>query len=115
MKNFQEIYRALLRWLERFVRRDFEDDLLEVFGSRIKADESFCETVYSALANVVWINKHGAEFACTLRYAGGLISEIRGAGSYIDWYLSGPDCTVSNEIADGMAKLGWTYHGYDAY
>lgn len=99
--------------LEAVVMRDFEADLEALFGAKIKTDDGFCENVWSALANKIWRNIDGAEFACTFRYAGGLIADIRGSGNYMDWYCSGPCETVTEEIENGMAVLGWSHHNYD--
>jgi hypothetical protein len=93
--------------------RDFETDLEDLFGEKIKSDEEFCKNVWSALSNKIWTNADGAEFSCTFRYAGGLIADIRGSGGYMDWYCSAPYATVTKEIESGMGGLGWTHHDYD--
>ena len=93
--------------------RDFEDDLREVFTARMKGSGEFCSEVWSSLANIVWENKDGAEFAASFRYAGGLIADIIGEGDYMDWYCSGDYAVVSQEISSGMLTLGWTPHEYD--
>lgn len=93
--------------------RDFENDLATLFGDKIKTNDDFCESVWSALANVIWRNKDGSEFSCTFRYAGGLIANIRGQGDYLDWYCCGPYENVSDEISSGLSGLGWTHHSYD--
>lgn len=89
--------------------RYFEDDLETLFKDRIKTSDEFCKSLWSALANVDWINEDGTEFGCTFRHAGAIIAEIRGDGGYMDWYCSGEYATVSDEIANELKKLGWTY------
>ncbi len=89
--------------------RDFEEDLESVFGEKIKTSDEFCKSLWSALANIDWINEDGTEFGCTFRYAGAIIADIRETGSYMDWYCRGEYATVSDEIANELKKLGWTY------
>ena len=98
--------------VEPVVMRDFEQDLESVFGNKIKMEDEFCQNAWSAIANKIWKNTDGAEFAASFRYAGGVIAGIRGEGSYMDWYCSGPYATVTNEIESAMKELGWTHHDY---
>lgn len=91
--------------------RDFEKDLADLFGEKMKSSDEFCSEIWSALANTLW--KHESfkvseeEYGCSFRYAGGLIAEI------IDWYCSGPYATVSNEIDLAMKAIGWTHREWD--
>lgn len=103
--------------VDPLVMPDFETDLEKTFGEKMKSDDEFCSQVWSALANKIW--KHDAferdeEYSCTSRYAGGLIADIIGRGSYMDWYCSGPYATVSDEIESAMKAIGWTHHDYEA-
>jgi hypothetical protein len=49
------------------------------------------------------------EVGYTFRAAGGLIAQIRGKGSYMDWYCCGPYATVAPWISEAMAKRGWKH------
>ena len=107
---------ALADPVDVLVMPDFEKDLEKTFNERMKADDSFCVQIWSALANKLW--KHESmdddeEYSCTFRYAGGLIADILGRGGYMDWYCSGPYATVSDEIESGMKDIGWTHHNYE--
>lgn len=93
--------------------RDLENDLTELFGERMKNNSDLCEKIWSALANVVWKNNDGSETAYSFREAGGIISDIIGEGSYMDWYCCGPYETVSDEIKEGLCSFGWTPHKWD--
>lgn len=92
---------------------NFQDDLTNLFGDRMRSDEEFCKNIWSALANVIWRNIDGAEASYTFRAAGGLIAEIIDGGDYMDWYCCGPDSVVSEEIAKGLASCGWSHHDYE--
>lgn len=87
----------------------FENDLRDGLGDRIKDDE-VAQQLWSALANVDWYHPESHEEASySFRAAGGLIAELRGEGSYTDWYCCGPYATVSDHIARVLKKRGWIY------
>ncbi len=92
----------------------FEADLEEVLGERIRSGDEACAEMWSALANIIWLHpdfKH--EVGYTFRSAGGLIAEIVGEGDYMNWYCSGPDETVSDHISSALETKGWSYKSYD--
>lgn len=89
---------------------DFESVLEHVFGDRVRADDKFASDLWCALSNVSWYHPPSKqEYSCTFRAAGGLVAQIRGSGTYMDWYLSGDDGVVSPEIALVLGEEGWTY------
>ena len=91
---------------------DFEEDLDEVLGDRMRQSDNLCEQVWSAMANIIWEHESGEEFSASFRYAGGVVSDILGEGCYLDWYCCGPTEVVSDEIADAMASKGWKWKLY---
>jgi len=92
---------------------DFEKDLEDCFGERMKSSDKLCENIWSALANVVWRHSTGEEYRLSFRDAGGLISQIAGHGNYMDWYCSGPYETVSDQISRTMRDRGWIHLSYE--
>ena len=88
----------------------FEVDLKATFGDRLFANNELCASLWSALANVVWTNREkGQSVGYSFRAAGDLIAAIRGEGTYLDHYCSGPSGVVDSEIAEALAPLGWTF------
>ena len=102
-------------------------------------DEIYAQNLYAALCNNNFskfnLNGHAIEtyrnltgeyWACSWRYAGGIVAHLRGEGDYIDWYCSGirndgyqddldvpyprghvSESQVTDEIREDLAKLGW--------
>ena len=109
--NPDPLHAAMLNELSNPVELPgLEATLTGVFGERIKTDDKFCTELWSALANVEWIRLEDGEIeSYSFRAAGGLIAEIRGSGSYMDWYCCGPYAVVSEEIWRTLRKAGWHY------
>lgn len=115
---------------------NLEDDLKtsEWIVEKVKNSETYAQNLYAALCNnsftkneVLPILKEEG-WSCSWRYAGGIISDIRAEGDYIDWYCSGivnmtydtvadekafrskkfvPEGHVTDEIRNDLLKLGW--------
>jgi len=86
-----------------------EDALEAAFGDRIREEEVFPCEVWSALCNTDWIDPAGEAHSYSFREAGGVIAELRGEGTYDDWYCCTTPGIVTPEIAVGMAAIGWRH------
>ena len=89
----------------------FEEDLQQL-SSRIANDLDFATDVYGALCNMRWQNKEDSEdiYSCSWRYAGGLIAEMRDNTeymNYLDFYCSGNEGQITEEVCEAFEKLGW--------
>lgn len=92
---------------------EWDDDLFaqalnRACGERMRQSEEDSKAIWSALANVDWI-QHGAghDASYSFRAAGDLIAAIRGCGDYMDWYCSGDYATVAEWVREAMAREGW--------
>ncbi len=108
--------------------------------SKVRESEIYAQHLYAALCNnsfqqqkVIPILKN-RHWACSWRYAGGIIADMRQEGDYIDWYCSGirggmdlneenytqeqrervkildqnvSESVITAEIAQDLLKLGW--------
>lgn len=116
--------------------RDLEHDLWNSpeFLEKIRTRQDYAQNVYSALCNMRWqpaevipilTDKY---WSCSWRSAGGMVADFRRSVTkedYMDWYCSGigdglgngdadrtrgyvPEGTVTDEIREDFARLGWT-------
>ena len=91
---------------------DFKDDLFaqalnKVLGNDMREEESVCEDVWSALANVDWKHYNGDTAGYSFRAAGDLIAAIIGKGDYMDWYCRSDAKIVKPYIYEALKEEGW--------
>lgn len=112
-------------------KNSLEYDLLstEWILEKVRNNYSYAQNLYAAICNnefqkleVVPILTE-AIWSCTWRYAGGIVSDMRQEGDYIDWYCSGirggmsyddeisadfvAEGTITDEIRNDFKQLGW--------
>jgi len=110
---------------------------------KVRADDAYAQNLYAAICNNDFIKREmwpilmEQKWSCSWRYAGGIISDMRQEGDYIDWYCSGirndhdvsdeeraswseeqksrfevcqryvPESVVTEEIENDLYRLGW--------
>ena len=92
-------------------KRNFEKDL-EAIHEKVEKDLDFAIDVYGALCNMRWGNTKDPDdiYSCTWRYAGGIVAAMRGnydGMNYMDFYCSGNEGVVTDEIKEIFRELGW--------
>lgn len=104
-----------MKWTEGFeCTNDLEDLIKDIYSERMKEDSEFCRSIWSALANVIWVNpKDKQKFSTSFRSAGSFIAEVRKQGDYMDWYCCGEYSTVSSEIKRVLKWHGWIPYTYE--
>ena len=95
----------------------FEEDLKSL-SQKINEDIDFATDVYRALCNMQWKRSDDPEdiYSCSWRYAGGLIAGMRGMHDmmdYCEFYCSGNEGMVTEEVKESFKKLGWEPLPYD--
>lgn len=80
---------------------------------KVRGSEDYARALYAAMCNTdfikndVWPILTDKTWSCSWRYAGGIIADMIGKGDYIDWYCSGNEGIVTDEVRDDLLKLGW--------
>ena len=97
--------------------KNLERDLYDCKTIRSKVcDEGYAKKLYAALCNMQWHHndsKPDELWSCSWRYSGGLVSGLRNLElstneDYLDWYCSGNEGFVDEEIKEDLASLGWS-------
>ena len=83
-------------------------------ADRCSNDKQYAQRLYAALCNTSWCRKElfdrikNNQWHCSWRYAGDIVARLEGNhGSYMDWYCSGGEGYVHEEIANDLEELGW--------
>lgn len=82
--------------------------------AKIRADYDYAQRVYAALCNMQWQKRDvmpilkDDTWSCTWRYAGGMMAKLaRRNEDYMDYYCSGNEGFVADEVREDFLKLGW--------
>lgn len=94
-------------WGSELAEQAFAEAIERALGERIRGDEQFTARAWGSMANVTWKHPIHGEDGLTFRGAGMVLADIRGSGSYMDWYMSSADGVVDPEFKDAMALEGW--------
>ena len=68
----------------------------------------FAMLLYGALCNTTW--RHvgtEVEWSCSWRLSGDIVSTLRAEGNYMDWYCSGGEDFVDEQVLAEIRGLGW--------
>ncbi len=102
---------------------DLEQDLLksELFLEKVK-DFKYAQSLYAALCNNDFIKGDDDKepWCCSWRYAGGLVSRMRGNNDYMEFYCSGiggniTEGDVTGEISQDLGEIGWVPHNKSSF
>lgn len=88
----------------------FERDLRSSEDIRAKvSDMTFARELYSALCNTdIYYNDCETPVSCSWRHAGGVVADLRDQNEdYLDFYFSGQEGHVTEDVQQALAPLGW--------
>lgn len=80
---------------------------------KVLYDETYAEDLYRALCNMQWRKRElmpllrNELWSVSWRTAGSIVADLRNEGDYLDWYCSGREGMVSEEIRQDLFDLGW--------
>jgi hypothetical protein len=100
------------------------------FVAKVRSSDTYAQNLYAAMCNMQWQKREvmpiltNEYWHCSWRSSGGLVAQLRGSGDYMDYYCSGigdglgngdstgtkgfvPESTVTEEIEQDLAQLGW--------
>lgn len=101
MKRYEEERENLEKNLE------FDLRTCDWIVDKCKKSTEYSKNLYSALCNNIFENNKNEEFSCSWRHAGGIVADLNEEGDYIDWYCSGKEGIINEEISSDLEKIGW--------
>ena len=93
-----------------------EDDILTdaTIGFKICNDDYYAQLFYAALCNTEWCRntvesmlKGEPEYSFSWRSAADLVAYIREGMHYMDYYASGNEGSVDEEVRKDLLAIGW--------
>ena len=92
---------------------DFDLMKSEYIAEKCK-DPFYARDLYGALCNNRFF-KNDQEWTCSWRMSGGIVADLRNKGeNYLDFYCSGNESVVTEEIEKDLLDLGWTIKPYES-
>jgi hypothetical protein len=79
----------------------------ETISNKCKSSDIYSQNLYAALCNNEF-QKDDKIWSCSWRSAGGIVANLREEGDYINWYCSGQEGVVTDEIRKDIEDFGWT-------
>ena len=81
---------------------------------KIEQNPEYAQKMYAALCNTKWGKQDvferlkGTAWQCSWRYAGGMVANISNRNEdYMDYYASGGEGHVDDEIREDLKTIGW--------
>jgi len=104
------------------MKPNLELDLMksDEIANKCVHSDIYSQNLYAALCNNRFFYGN-EEWTCSWRFAGGIVSDLRNSGNYMDWYCSGmgdkigyvSESVVTEEISLDLIRLGWTIKPYE--
>ena len=102
---------------------DLERDLIDcqTIKDKVRNDDGYARRLYAALCNTKWYHDsvvHSSKqnvnhWSCSWRYAGGIVSTLRArGGDYLDYYCSGNEGCIGDDIRLDLIRIGWRGEPY---
>lgn len=95
---------------------NLELDLLRNIAlcERVQTDHEFAKSLYAALCNIEFHHPELDEpWGCTWRHAGGIVADMENnGGDYMDYYCSGNEGHVTEELRSIFMEMGWDPQPY---
>ena len=92
-------------------RPNLELDLLRNIAlcERVQTDRKFAKSLYAALCNIQFHHPELEEpWSCSWRHAGGIVADMENInGDYMDYYCSGKEGHVTEELRSIFMEMGW--------
>jgi len=90
------------------VRSLYRDMMASTRIKELVLGDAFATLLYCALCNTKWgCSESETPSTFSFREAGDIVASFRDAGCYMDWYASGPDGLIDEQVMAELEALGW--------
>lgn len=79
----------------------------DTIKDKCRNSKDYCRRFYATLCNN-GITKGEYSTGYSWRSTGALVADIIGYGDYLDWYCSGGEGNVDEEVFEDLKEIGWT-------
>ena len=85
---------------------------------KVKASDSYAQNLYAAMCNMqfvkndIWPLLKDQRWSASWRSAGGIVADMRESGDYMDWYCSGIQGELTEELIKSAAEQGMDIANY---
>jgi hypothetical protein len=92
------------------ISRELQDN--QAIKNKLRASRNYCVRFYQTFCNNE-LHKGTFSTGYSWRATGGLIADLIGQGDYMDWYCSGGEGLVDEEVEADLAAMGWVVKPYE--
>ncbi len=88
----------------------------DTIKTKMRSSKDYCLRFYATLCNN-GLRKGTHDTGYSWRSTGALVADILGEGDYLDWYCSGNEGRVDEEVEADLKEIGWVVESdyYDDY
>ncbi len=90
--------------------RDIQDS--NVVKNKMRSSKDYCKRFYATLCNNE-LYKNTTVTGYSWRSTGGLVADVLCQGDYMDWYCSGNEGYIDEEVEEDLSAMGWCVKPYE--
>jgi hypothetical protein len=91
--------------------RDIQDSVM--VKTKMRSSKDYCKRFYATLCNNE-LYKDNDVIGYSWRSTGALVADILCTGDYLDWYCSGNEGYIDEEVEQDLLDMGWQVKPYPA-
>lgn len=92
--------------------RDIQDSVM--VKTKMRSSKDYCKRFYATLCNNE-LHKNNDVMGYSWRSTGSLIADVLCTGDYLDWYCSGNEGHIDEEVEQDLLDMGWRIEPYEDY
>ena len=90
--------------------RDIQDSVM--VKTKMRSSKDYCKRFYATLCNNE-LHKKNNVMGYSWRSTGALVADVLCTGDYLDWYCSGNEGHIDEEVEEDLLDMGWRVKPYE--